>query len=93
MELLKNYRDRLRQKIADLKRGGLSHDEIARALGIPKNTVVRLAPLSLRRSRSMQLNEYVFRPQPDRILESSMGICPRCQRRKLLPCSACDPNQ
>jgi hypothetical protein len=60
---------------------------------------LRADPASLRRTpravRRRQAEDPArgFRPVPDHLLEEAMGICPRCGRLRILPCSSCDPNQ
>jgi DNA invertase Pin-like site-specific DNA recombinase len=44
-------------------------------------------------AKARAAGEYVYHRPRDRGLVNALAKCPKCGRLKILPCSACDPNQ
>jgi hypothetical protein len=89
-------RENLSQEIGRRRAEGGGVTEIAQALGITRSLCLNLMPpppRPRRRTNAPEDRGVGWRPDPDRRLASNMGICPNCQRLRIMPCASCDPNQ
>jgi len=98
-------RKHLRPEILLRLAAGEPRKKIARELGIHASLLYRIVPADCKPAADTpsgpvggsdgEDEEKTKHPRPvrDKRLKEALGMCPQCGRLKLLPCSACDPNQ